>query len=102
MTDITITLNTVVCRIGSMPTSPLGSETVVLDMEQGRYYGLNTTGTWLWDLLAEPMIIRDLCGQLAAEFAVPQQQCEQDVMTYVQALLSRGLVQVVTETEGYG
>jgi hypothetical protein len=82
-----------------MPASPLGDATVVLDMEQGRYYGLNATGAWLWDLLAEPMLIRDLYGKLAAEFAVPQPQCEQDVMTYVQELLARGLVQVVAAAE---
>ena len=99
MSDATITPDTTVCRMGSMPASPLGDETVLLDMDQGRYYGLNATGAWLWDLLVEPMMVRDLCGKLAAEFAVPQQQCEQDVMTYMHELLARGLVQIVTETE---
>jgi hypothetical protein len=99
MTNPTITPDTTVCRVDEVLASSLGDETVMMNMDQGQYYGLNVTGTWLWDVLVEPMAVRDLCDQLAAEFTVSPHQCERDVSTFVEDLVARGLVQVVSDAE---
>ena len=86
-----------VCRIGDVLDADMDGEVVMMDIEQGRYFGLNQTGTQIWALLAEPVVISDLCDQLTAKFNVPPKQCEQEVVAFLENLLTRGLLQVVTD-----
>jgi hypothetical protein len=97
MPEPTLELQTRVRRIDDMLDADMDNETVMMDIEQGRYFGLNKTGTRIWALLAQPIVIRDLCDQLADEFNVPLEQCEQEVFDFLASLSGRGLVQVVTD-----
>ena len=97
MSGPALTSQTRVCRIDEVLASDIGDETVMMDMNKGRYYGLNATGTRLWTLLAKPIVIRDLCAYLTAELPVSPAQCERDVIDFIGALVARGLVQVVSE-----
>lgn len=92
-----ITPETIVYRVTDVLACNLGDETVMLDVDKGRYYGLNVTATRIWDFLAQPMTVSDLCTQLAGEFAVPLYQCEQEVLEFLEDLVSRGLVKVVMD-----
>lgn len=80
-----------------MLAGPLGDETVIMNLDKGLYHGLNVTGTRLWALLIQPVTVSHLCAQLTAEFAVPPDQCEQDVIAFVADLVTRGLVEVVAD-----
>ena len=98
MTSQSITPQTVVSRIDVM-SRRLDLETVMMDVEKDAYYGLNETGTWIWELLTEPMSVASVRDRLAAEFEVTPQKCERDVIAFVQSLVSRGLVEVRPDAE---
>ncbi len=97
MPDTSLEPQTRVRRIDDMLDAEMDNETVMMDIEQGRYFGLNETGTRIWALLAQPVVIRELCDQLADEFNVPPEQCEQEVFDFLGRLSGRGLLQVVTD-----
>ncbi len=97
MTDPTLEPQMRVRRIDDVLETDINDETVMMDIDQGRYFGLNDTGTRIWALLAQPIVIRDLCAQLAVEFDVPREQCEQEVFDFLGSMLTRGLLQVVTD-----
>jgi hypothetical protein len=84
-------------RIGDVLDVDMDGELVMMNIEQGRYFGLNQTGTRIWALLDQPVVISDLCNTLMAAFSVDQKQCEQEVLAYLENLLTRGLLQVVTD-----
>jgi hypothetical protein len=92
-----ITPETVVYRATDVLASHLGDETVMMDVDQGQYYGLNATATWLWDALQRPMTVNDLCEQLVSEYAVSLPQGKQEVLEFVEDLVSRGLLKVLTD-----
>jgi hypothetical protein len=96
MPDQTIRPEATVSRDTDVLASHLGDETVMMDVDQGCYYGLNVTATRIWDMLTQPTTVSGLCAQLAVEFAVPLPQCEQEVLEFLEDLMSRGLVKVVT------
>jgi hypothetical protein len=48
-------------------TSQLGDESVILDLSDGIYYGLDPIGTRIWNLLESPRSVQDLCDQLQEE-----------------------------------
>ena len=97
MPDPTLTPQTRVRRIDDVLDTEIDDQTVMMDIEQGSYFGLNQTGTRIWALLAESTVIDDLCDQLTEEFEVPREQCEQKVADFLKGLLDRGLLQVVTD-----
>lgn len=94
MPEPTLNPKTRVCRVDDVLDTDIDNETVMMDIDQGRYFGLNKTGTRIWALLAQPVVISDLCDQLKAEFNVPQEQFEQDVFDFLERLLTRGLLRV--------
>ena len=97
MSDSALEPHIQVRRIGDVLDVDMDGEMVMMSIEQGRYFGLNQTSTRIWALLAQPVVIGDLCDKLMAEFSVPQKQCEQEVVAYLENLLTRGLLQVVTD-----
>ena len=97
MPDPTLTPHMRVRRIDDVLEADIDGNTVTMDIDQGRYFGFNETGTRIWSLLAQPIVIRDLCDQLTAEFDVPQDQCEQEVFDFLASLLTRNLLQVMTD-----
>jgi len=97
MTDPTLEPQMRVRRVDDVLETDINDETVMMDIDQGRYFGLNDTGTRIWALLAQPVLIRNLCDQLVAEFEVPPEQCEKEVFEFLGNLLSRGLLQVVAD-----
>lgn len=97
MPDPTLTPRTRVRRIEDVLDADMENETVMMDIEQGRYFGLNETGTRIWALLAKPVAVTDLCDQLTKQFDVPPEQCEQEVVEFLGGLLRRGLLQIVTD-----
>ena len=86
-----------VCRIGDVLDADMDGEIVMMNIERGSYVGLNKTGTRIWALLEQPVVIKDLCDQLTSEFNVPAEQCKEEVFDFLKNLMTRGLLQVVTD-----
>ena len=97
MPDPTLTAQSRVRRIHDVLDTEIDDQTVMMDIEQGSYFGLNKPATRIWAMLAEPIVIDELCDRLTEEFDVPREQCEQQVGEFLANLLDRGLLQVVTD-----
>jgi len=65
------------------------------DMED-ELYTMNETGKAIWDRLDGKKKLRDLLGELLAEFEAPEEEIEQDLIGLVNELVRRKiLVEVV-------
>lgn len=69
----------------------LEGELVVLSLDRGEYYGLNPTGTCIWNGFAEGVSLRIIADRLVAEFQVDVDRARADVVSLAQALLDEGL-----------
>lgn len=67
-------------------------ETVILDAESGRYFGLDGVGSRVWELLSEPTRFADLVATVVAEYDVDRARCERDLRALVTDLRAAGLV----------
>ena len=67
-------------------------ETVVLNLETGKYHGLDPVGGRLLELLARAETLRDAAAQIAAEYGKPADEVEADVLEFCRELRERGLV----------
>ncbi len=72
----------------------LQGESVLLNVESGRYFGLDEVGTRMWAALANAESLQAAYDALLAEYDVDAEQLERDFRGLVEKLLERGLVKV--------
>jgi Coenzyme PQQ synthesis protein D (PqqD) len=70
-----------------------GDEFVILNLRDGVYYGLETVGVRIWQLLQEPRTVHAIRDIVVAEFDVAPAQCDRDVRMLLGELAVRGLIE---------
>ncbi|MGA2455482.1 MAG: PqqD family protein [Solirubrobacteraceae bacterium] len=70
------------------------SETVVLNLNTGKYHGLNATAGRMLDALAKAPSVGDAAAAVADGYEQPQAVVEQDMCELCQLLLDRGLIEI--------
>lgn len=70
------------------------TETVMLDTDRGRYYGLRDVGKVIWEHLASPTTIDGLCRHLLTRFDVDAETCRREVGGFLDELHKQGLLEI--------
>lgn len=70
----------------------VGEETVILDLANGTYYGLDPVGARIWQLMAEGQTLVQVCDVMLAEYDVSREDIKRDVLALLETLLERQLV----------
>jgi hypothetical protein len=68
---------------------------VLMSIENGNYYSLNSVGSCIWRLLDSPCRVADLCARLEDRFDVEAERCREEVLNYLATLISENLIEVV-------
>lgn len=76
----------------------LPTETVVLNLQTGRYHGLNPTAGSILEALARAASVRDATAVVAEEYRQPPAAVERDMHGLCEALLARGLIELDGES----
>jgi hypothetical protein len=76
-------------------SATLTGEAVILDMDQGAYYGLDAVGSRIWALIQEPRALDDVAATIEAEFDVTRERALADLLVLAGDMASRGLVEVL-------
>jgi hypothetical protein len=84
----------VVCAASSQVSSRVGDEIAILGLDQGVYYGLNSTGARVWDLLQTPIRVREICAALVTEYEVDEDAARRDLVDILARLHDAGLIEV--------
>lgn len=71
----------------------LQGEAVLLDLKSQRYFGLDTVGTRIWQLLQELRRPEAVLGALLEEFEVPRERLAKDLEAFLDELRAKGLIQ---------
>ena len=64
---------------GEAIASAVGNETVILQLKNGAYFGLDAVGTRIWELLKEGCSPAAICARMGDEFDVAPEVLEADV-----------------------
>ena len=86
----------VACR-DAVIEAEIDQEIVALSIERGTCYGMNPVGSRIWNLIAEPIRICDLCEMLVGAYRVDPAVCERQVLDLLEGLRAEGLVTMVEE-----
>lgn len=72
----------------------VGDETVILDLANGTYFGLDPVGARMWELMGKDKTLAEICEQLLEEYEVSRDDLERDTLRLTQELADQGLVGV--------
>jgi hypothetical protein len=72
----------------------LQGESVILNVESGRYFGLDEVGTRMWAVLTTAKSLQAACDALAGEYEVERERLERDLLALVEKLVEHQLVEV--------
>jgi hypothetical protein len=72
----------------------LASETVMLNLETGRYYGLNQTAGRMLELIERGTEFDAAVAQLASEFEAPEEMVREDFLVLCHELSGKGLIEL--------
>jgi hypothetical protein len=75
---------------------PVPHETVVLNLQTGKYHGLNPTAGRMLELLEKGLSLAATAETAAAEYGRPVEDVERDLQAFCADLSARGLIEVST------
>lgn len=83
-----VEVNSSVVATKKQISSELVGGAVILDRKSGVYYGLNSVGASIWDLVHQPKTVNEIRDTLQTEYFVESSQCDRMVLPLLQALKS--------------
>jgi hypothetical protein len=91
-----ITLETTLTQHPELMSQAMGRETVMMVLEKSAYFSLDEIGSEIWRLIAIPITVAQLCERLLDRFEVTPEQCQADVLIFLNEIYEQGLVQKVS------
>lgn len=79
---------------------PFPGETVALNLQTGKYHGLNPVGGRMVELLSQNGDLEETAKLLAQEYGQPYETVAADVRSLCEDLSSRGLIEVHADRVG--
>lgn len=86
-------LDDIVSIAPNQVSSRIGDEVAILGLDRGVYYGLNASGARIWELLQQPIRVRDIHTTLTEEYEVDAEAAKGDLLEVLNRLLESGLIE---------
>ena len=87
-----LTKSSIVVAADHQTSAQVDGESVVLDLEEGVYYGLDPVGARIWDEIQEPTSVDEIVTAITAEYDVGRDRCLEDTLALVHDLEEKDLV----------
>ncbi len=95
MTQSPLGHQTSVRVMGSVYARPFGAETVLLEFGRGEYFALDEIGTMIWKQLEGGAKLGEIAREVAREYEVTEDKALTDIITLIDELRTKALVEVV-------
>lgn len=92
--DTALAMDSVVSAVDNQVSCPLGEEAAILNLKNNVYYGLDSVGARVWNLLQQPRSVTDMRNALLDEYEVDAERCERDLLGLLEKMLNEGLIEV--------
>jgi hypothetical protein len=91
---IMLTNEMVVERGQGFITMPMDEELACIEEKTGNYFGLNTTGQLIWELLETPLTVEEIINSLLETFPEESHTIPQEIPDFLASLASLQLITI--------
>jgi len=81
-----------ICRNPEIIDSPIDDELVMMDVDKGAYFGLDSVGVSIWAQLESPISLDELVSRLVKLYEVSPEQCLQDIAPVIDDMVANDLL----------
>src|SRR4051812_46814479 len=92
--SLLISSASIIAAVTHQGSCDLSGEVVILNLQDGVYYGLNAVGARIWSLLEQPRSVEQIQAVLLEEYDIEPAICEEQVASVLNDLAAHGLVEI--------
>lgn len=92
--DKIVTINNIVCQKSGFDVTCMDDEIVMMDIDKGKYYGINSVGSRIWELIKKPLKVNEIIATLLSEYNIDTQSCEKSVIDFLNKLYNSEIITV--------
>lgn len=94
MNSKTITLETKVARNINIATNKIDDEVIMMSLEKGNYYSVNSIGTRIWNIIEQEKNVKEICDTLLQEYDIDKEHCEKAVIAFLEKMKTADLLTI--------
>lgn len=87
------TLDTLVVKCHDTLCDQVDDEIVVMNVDNGAFYGLDVVGTEIIKFIDQPRRVREIRDHLLARYAVDSETCERQLLSLLDELVAENLIE---------
>ncbi len=77
--------------------SKIDDEVVMMDIESGFYFGLNSVASIIWELLKDAKTVDELADYLITEYDVSREQCLEETDILIKKMLDLKVIRCLED-----
>ena len=93
--DSPLSSDSIVVAASGQVSCSLADESVILNLKNSVYYGVNPVGASIWKLLQRQHSVSELRDAVLGEYEVESERCERDLLDLLEKMRAEGLIRVV-------
>ncbi len=95
-----LTLNSIIQRDSEVLVAEAAQDLIMVNIATGYYYGLSDVARRIWDAIEGPKRVSDLIDDLTASYDISLSSCQEQTLSFLEALRDEGLLKVKDASPG--
>ena len=92
--DYGINLETVINKNLEIDDTDLDGEKVMMNLDKGEYFMMNEVGSRIWEIISEPINVKDIINTLRNEYEVDEETFKDTVIEFLGRLDNADLISI--------
>ena len=92
--DYGINLDTVINENLEIDDTDLDGEKVMMNLDKGEYFMMNEVGSRIWEIISEPINVKEIINTLRNEYEVDEETCKDTVIEFLGRLDNADLISI--------
>ena len=92
--DYGINLDTVINKNLEIDDTDLDGEKVMMNLDKGQYFMMNEVGSRIWEIISEPINVKEIISTLRNEYEVDEETCKDTVIEFLGRLDHADLISI--------
>ena len=92
--DYGINLDTVINKNLEIDDTDLDGEKVMMNLDKGEYFMMTEVGSRIWEIISEPINVKEIISTLRNEYEVDEETCKDTVIEFLGRLDNADLISI--------
>ena len=89
-----ISLDTIINKNLEIDDTDLDGEKVMMNLDKGEYFMMNEVGSRIWEIISEPINVKEIISTLRNEYEVDEETCKDTVIEFLGRLDNADLISI--------